>query len=117
MPLRLESPLAHRLGTHPQAVTAVYRPSSALPSLRCEMAHPSHSDVLMTVRIHSRQVRAQRGELWMILEVLDRRIEDVTEENKRFQAENILRQRKFENELEDWLTEIRDTSYIDIKEF
>ena len=30
---------------------------------------------------------------------------------------NILRQRKFENELEDWLAEIRDTSYIDIKEF
>ena len=63
----------------------------------------------------SEPFRAQTG--WHILEVLDRRIEDVTEENKRFQAENILRQRKFENELEDWLTEIRDTSYIDIKEF
>ncbi len=59
--------------------------------------------------------RAQTG--WHIIEVLDRRIQDVTEENKRFQAENILRERKFENELEDWLAEIRDTSYIDIKEF
>jgi peptidyl-prolyl cis-trans isomerase SurA len=63
----------------------------------------------------SEPFRAQSG--WHIVEVLDRRIEDVTEENKRFQAENILRQRKFENELEDWLAEIRDTSYIDIKEF
>jgi peptidyl-prolyl cis-trans isomerase SurA len=63
----------------------------------------------------SEPFRAQTG--WHIIEVLDRRIQDVTEENKRFQAENILRQRKFENELEDWLTEIRDTSYIDIKEF
>lgn len=63
----------------------------------------------------SEPFRAQTG--WHIVEVLDRRIEDVTEENKRFQAENILRQRKFENELEDWLAEIRDTSYIDIKEF
>jgi peptidyl-prolyl cis-trans isomerase SurA len=63
----------------------------------------------------SEPFRAQTG--WHIIEVLDRRIQDVTEENKRYQAETILRQRKFENELEDWLAEIRDTSYIDIKEF
>lgn len=54
---------------------------------------------------------------WHIIEVLDRRVQDVTEENKRFQAERILRDRKFENELQNWLTEIRDTNYIDIKEF
>ena len=54
---------------------------------------------------------------WHIIEVLGRRMQDVTEDNKRFQAERILRERKFENELENWLTEIRDTSYIDIKEF
>lgn len=54
---------------------------------------------------------------WHIIEVLERRMQDVTEDNKRFQAEQLLRQRKFENELENWLTEIRDTSYIDIKEF
>ena len=44
-------------------------------------------------------------------------MQDVTEDNKRFQAERLLRERKFENELQNWLTEIRDTSYIDIKEF
>lgn len=54
---------------------------------------------------------------WHILEVRDHRIQDVTEENKRLQAERILRNRKFENELENWLTEIRDTSYVDIKDF
>jgi peptidyl-prolyl cis-trans isomerase SurA len=53
---------------------------------------------------------------WHIIEVLDRRVQDVTEESKRFQAENILRQRKFESELENWLAEMRDTHYIDIKE-
>ncbi len=53
---------------------------------------------------------------WHIIEVLDRRVQDVTEENKRFQAERLLRQRKFETELQNWLTEIRDTHYIDIKE-
>lgn len=54
---------------------------------------------------------------WHILEVFDHRIQDVTEQNKRMQAERILRERKFQNELENWLTEIRDTSYIDIKDF
>ena len=54
---------------------------------------------------------------WHILEVKEHRVQDVTEDNKRLQAERILRNRKFENELENWLTEIRDTSYIDIKEF
>jgi peptidyl-prolyl cis-trans isomerase SurA len=54
---------------------------------------------------------------WHILQVEDHRVQDVTEDNKRAQAERLLRNRKFENELENWLTEIRDTSYIDIKEF
>jgi peptidyl-prolyl cis-trans isomerase SurA len=58
--------------------------------------------------------RASTG--WHILEVMDRRTQDVTEENKRFQAERILRERKFESELQNWLTEIRDTHYIDIKD-
>ena len=57
----------------------------------------------------------QIGEDWHIAQVMDRRIEDVTEENARFQAEQILRERKFDNELENWLTEIRDTAYIDIR--
>jgi peptidyl-prolyl cis-trans isomerase SurA len=54
---------------------------------------------------------------WHIIEVEDHRVQDVTEDNKRAQAERLLRDRKFENELENWLTEIRDTSYIDIKDF
>lgn len=61
----------------------------------------------------SEPVRLESG--WHIIELLDKRIEDVTDENMRYQAEQILRQRKFENELENWLTELRDTAYIDIK--
>ena len=52
---------------------------------------------------------------WHIVQLLDSRIEDVTEENARFQAEQILRQRKYDNELQNWLTEIRDTAYVNIK--
>lgn len=52
---------------------------------------------------------------WHIAQVLERRVQDVTQENRRFQAEQILRERKFDTELQNWLSEIRDTAYIDIK--
>jgi len=52
---------------------------------------------------------------WHIALIMDRRLQDMTEENKRFQAEQILRERKYANELENWITELRDTAYIDIK--
>jgi peptidyl-prolyl cis-trans isomerase SurA len=61
----------------------------------------------------SEPVHLQSG--WHIIELLEKRMQDVTQENMRYQAEQILRQRKFENELENWLTEMRDTAYIDIK--
>lgn len=54
---------------------------------------------------------------WHIIEVLDRRIQDVTEENKRLQAQRVLRQRKYENERQNWITELRDTSHIEFFDF
>ncbi|MFZ8929279.1 MAG: molecular chaperone SurA, partial [Pseudohongiellaceae bacterium] len=61
----------------------------------------------------SEPTRLETG--WHIIELLDTRVEDLTDENMRYQAEQILRQRKFDNELENWLTEMRDTAYVDIK--
>ncbi len=61
----------------------------------------------------SKPVRLQSG--WHIMDRLETRIEDMTDENMRYQAEQIMRQRKFDNELENWLTELHDTAYIDIK--
>jgi peptidyl-prolyl cis-trans isomerase SurA len=54
---------------------------------------------------------------WHIIEVSERRMQDMSEDNKRFQAQRILRERKFENELQNWITEIRDTSHIEIFEY
>lgn len=57
--------------------------------------------------------RSQFG--WHILQVTERRNQDFSDEIKRSQAENILRERKFEEELQLWLQEIRDKAFVEIK--
>jgi peptidyl-prolyl cis-trans isomerase SurA len=53
---------------------------------------------------------------WHILQVTERRQQDFSEEILRNRAENMLRQRKYEEELQVWLQEIRDEAFIEIKE-
>lgn len=52
---------------------------------------------------------------WHILEVTERRDQDFSEEIQRSQARNALRQRKFAEELQIWLQELRDEAFVDIK--
>lgn len=52
---------------------------------------------------------------WHILQVLDQREVDMTDEMREQQARNILQNRKFDEELQSWLQEIRDEAYIEIK--
>ncbi|MEE4278278.1 MAG: peptidylprolyl isomerase [Halieaceae bacterium] len=61
----------------------------------------------------SEPVRSQFG--WHILEVLDRREKDMTEEMRRAQISEFLHQRKYEEELDAWLRKIRDEAFVDIK--
>jgi peptidyl-prolyl cis-trans isomerase SurA len=51
---------------------------------------------------------------WHIVQVLGRRQFDSTEENLRQRAYTALRQRKADEELESWLREMRDESYVEI---
>lgn len=51
---------------------------------------------------------------WHIAEVLDRRERDLSQQYRRQMAENALRQRKFELELENWLAELRDEAYVEM---
>lgn len=57
--------------------------------------------------------RSQFG--WHLLEVMDRRDQDMTEQYIRNQAANLLRSRRYEEEVQNWRREIRDEAYIDIK--
>ena len=52
---------------------------------------------------------------WHILEVLDRRNEDVSQEEQKNRAYQIIYERKFEQELESTLIELRAEAYVDIK--
>jgi len=49
------------------------------------------------------------------LEVTGRRVEDFSERYKMGQAENYLRNQKFEEELESWLREIKEEAFIEIR--
>ena len=57
--------------------------------------------------------RTQFG--WHILEVLERRIREVSTAALRQRAEQSLRQRKIEQESERWIRQLRDESFIDIR--
>ena len=53
---------------------------------------------------------------WHILEVEERRTVDMGEEMQENQARSIIAKRKFDEELTNWLRELRSQAYIDIKE-
>lgn len=57
--------------------------------------------------------RSQYG--WHILQVEERRNQDMSEEFRRNRARQMLHRRKFDEELETWLQEIRQESYVEVK--
>ncbi|SDK50635.1 peptidylprolyl isomerase [Microbulbifer yueqingensis] len=52
---------------------------------------------------------------WHILRVDGRRNQDMTDQYIRKQAENLLRNRRYEEEVQNWRREIRDQAFVDIK--
>ncbi|RZJ46363.1 MAG: molecular chaperone SurA, partial [Chryseobacterium sp.] len=61
----------------------------------------------------SRPFKSQFG--WHILQVLERRKEDMSEQMKRNQAQNVIRSRRFDEEFQLWLTQIREEAFVEIK--
>jgi peptidyl-prolyl cis-trans isomerase SurA len=58
-------------------------------------------------------VRSQFG--WHLIQVLERRKQDITKEREREQARNALRQRKSDEAFQEWVRQMRDRAYIEIK--
>ncbi|ENO76275.1 SurA domain-containing protein [Thauera sp. 63] len=52
---------------------------------------------------------------WHLIQVVERRVQDVTDERKRNAARAALRDRKAEEAYEDWLRQLRDSTYVDLR--
>ena len=52
---------------------------------------------------------------WHVVEVLDRRDRDMSDEARRSMAMQVLHSRRFEEELQEWLQEIRDEAYVELR--
>jgi peptidyl-prolyl cis-trans isomerase SurA len=61
----------------------------------------------------TRPFRSRFG--WHILEVQERRRQDISDQVRRSEAQQALYRRKYETELQNWLREIRDEAYVEIK--
>jgi peptidyl-prolyl cis-trans isomerase SurA len=81
-------------------------PSTLVPEFREVMAKTSSGEL-------SKPFKSQYG--WHVLEVLGRRATDNSEKFREQQAMNALRNRKYEEELQAWLRQIRDEAYVEIK--
>lgn len=52
---------------------------------------------------------------WHLIQVLERRTVDVTDERRKANARQALRERKSQEAYEDWLRQLRDEAYVDIR--
>lgn len=52
---------------------------------------------------------------WHIVQVIERRKQDITDELMRMKAEDAIRQRKGEEATEIWLRQLRDEAYVDLR--
>lgn len=81
-------------------------PNSLVPEFREVMAKTPSGEL-------SKPFQSPYG--WHVLEVLGRRATDSSEQYREQQAMTVLRNRKYDEELQSWLRQIRDEAYVEIK--
>jgi peptidyl-prolyl cis-trans isomerase SurA len=52
---------------------------------------------------------------WHLIQVLERRKADVTEERRRLQARQVLKERKADEAYQEWLRQLRDATYVELR--
>jgi peptidyl-prolyl cis-trans isomerase SurA len=52
---------------------------------------------------------------WHLIQVLERRDQDVTQERQKLMARQALRERKGEEAFQDWVRQIRDAAYVEVR--
>ncbi len=61
----------------------------------------------------SEPVRSPFG--WHLIEVQERRVQDVSDERRRIAAKNALRARKADESYQDWIRQLRDRAYVELR--
>ncbi|MET1077185.1 MAG: peptidylprolyl isomerase [Pseudomonas sp.] len=81
-------------------------PNALVPEFRAMMASTPSGEL-------SKPFKTAYG--WHVLEVMGRRATDSSAQFREQQAMNLLRNRKYEEEVQAWLRQIRDEAYVEIK--
>ncbi len=81
-------------------------PNALVPEFREVMANTASGEI-------SKPFKSPYG--WHVLQVLGRRATDSSEQFREQQAMNLLRNRKYDEELQAWLRQIRDEAYVEVK--
>jgi len=81
-------------------------PGDTVPDFEQAMARLKPGEV-------SPPVRSPFG--WHLIEVLERRTQDITAERQREQARAAMRQRKSEEAFQEWVRQVRDRAYVELK--
>ena len=81
-------------------------PGQMVPGFEAAMANTAPGQI-------SAPVQTPFG--WHIVEVEDRREQDMADQTTRAKATDYVHQRKYEEELDAWLQQIRDEAFVDIK--
>jgi peptidyl-prolyl cis-trans isomerase SurA len=76
---------------------------------------PAVEEAMNTLPLNqvSQPVRTQFG--WHLIEVLERRKQDVTADRARMQAQLAIRQRKSDEAFQDWVRQTRDRAYVEVR--
>lgn len=81
-------------------------PGTFVPAFETTMAETAEGEI-------SQPFKSRFG--WHIMKVEERREEDMTQDALRQKARNMIMSRRFEDETQIWLQELRDEAFIDIK--